>query len=130
MKAIRFRAWERPDVPAPKGYAENKDFKGAMHYDIQDATYFGEWIHDPGYIVMQWTGFVDRMGMKIYEGDIVRFQEGAMMPINLLVKWQNVGWEPFNSYSDIFRSGYKPEHHLVMGNIYQQPDMEYQRKGE
>ncbi len=152
MRAIKFRAWDKEkkvmvydnDTDWRDTYPVSVTNKGIIFCDkgrwgveneVKDEdgrVGYQQWEYDKYYQnveLMEWTGFVDQVGTEIYEGDIVRFQEGKMHPKNLLVHWQNVGWEPFNSYSDIFRSGYKPEHHLVMGNIYKNPEIEYERKG-
>lgn len=116
MREIKFRVWGK-DNDGKKRMFDTFDF-----YD----TDCGPIAKDS--VLMQYTGYKDKNGKEIYEGDILRCHfDDVMKPVNMMVRWEGVGWEPFNSYSDIFLNGYKPSEHLVIGNIYQNPEIEYEK---
>ena len=155
MREIKFRAWDKAqkvmvydnDRWTPPGnhqcYPVSVSNKGIIFCKIgvwgaentvkdeNGRIGYQEWEYDQYYQdieLMQFTGYKDQIGTDIFEGDILRCHfDDVMKPVNLVVRWQNVGWEPFNSYSDIFLNGYKPNQHLVIGNVYQNPDIEYEK---
>lgn len=85
----------------------------------------------PEYVIMDWTGMIDKTNKKIWEGDIVKhsiynklgvvkFGEGEYYPDHWSVSWQ--GWyvdgidSPFDEYNA------KIEFEVI-GNIYENPEL-------
>ena len=119
---FKFRAWNLE--------------KGIMHYDVED-TYdgisnnaiqhsnFSAVLEDNEYIVMQCTGFKDRNGKLIYEGDVVGF--GSENEDIGIIEWDNdecrfIVDEKFNNSISDFSNWYGNELEII-GNIYQNPEL-------
>ncbi|UOF79883.1 yopx protein [Caudoviricetes sp.] len=126
----RFRAWHKTEA--------------IMIYDIQSLAFIGKDLtgvvfryninaiktgqNDAKYgfsvdevVVMQSTGLLDRNGVDMYEGDIVRGKETGV------VEWfpQDGAWGvrvDSEAWSYLFTCNL-PEKHEVIGNIYENPDL-------
>lgn len=72
--------------------------------------------------VGQYTGLTDKNGVKIFEGDIIRDEDGDAM----IVKWQTEGavfvLEP-KPYVSVHFYGTLPSKIEVIGNIYDNPEL-------
>lgn len=114
MREIKFRAWDSDSKTMV--YAPNHELF-AVFETVKD--------DDSEYVLMQFTGLLDKTGKEIYEGDIVRF-----MGINLQVGFYNAH---FIIYDEVVEKGGTGHEDLwkalergeveVIGNIYENSEL-------
>jgi len=134
MRPIEFRAWEvkkkrwwewalekfcvqESDSNPYHSIFVNKDGGG-----VKQA---GEVLGNENFISCQWTGLLDKNGVKIFEGDVVREDKGKEALIENLeirsVCWseEDTGFYPFIYHgAQWFAEGCE-----VIGNIYENPEL-------
>lgn len=124
MREIKFRAWDK--------WAKKVIDSFHLRIDLSGDLYFWQWTEGGGkahqeetkdrFVLMQYTRLKDKNGKEIYEGDIVKHEEG-----NLVVEWceQEVGFRLYNGV--IYRQ--TPEPNIsewdieIIGNIYENPEL-------
>lgn len=123
-REVKFRAWHTIEKEMLHNFwLDSKDGAIQAWKDTIGTNGDGEQ-YSQDYILMQYTGFRDKNGKEIYEGDIVKIKEGAIFE----VKWfaEKVmyclafipeGHRAFNLTSTSIR-GYE-----IMGNIYENPEL-------
>lgn len=85
----------------------------------------------PGFIPMQFTGCLDKNGVEIYEGDLIRQFNGAKEPFPVFFKNGCFMWKSEPLCYDFGVRGdeeesmlYEPSHWAeVIGNIYEHPEL-------
>lgn len=91
---------------------------------IQDVSH----IQRDGIVVMQYTGLKDKHRVKIFEGDLIINELGhipGFSPMPQVVEYRIynlngfiiAGYQPFN------RSQYLPENSVVIGNVFENPEI-------
>ena len=78
-------------------------------------------LDNPEYPYMMFTGLKDRLGVEIYEGDIVRDCE---VKWNGVVKWEQYGLGSWRIKNDVTEDMMFDAHCLeVIGNIHENPEL-------
>ena len=116
MAPLRFRAWHKSEKrmeEVPDGNSWGWFGDCVMEPNEYDEPEEREWI------VMQSTGFKDRNGKEIFEGDLLKMGPGwGEKP--LLVEWGHVGCSCCSQgtgYIENYQEG------VVIGNVYESPSL-------
>lgn len=125
MREIKFRAWDGKNMRYPKN--ANSDYLihfGGFCMQITEGMAVDGCPpiinRRDSWIVMQYTGLLDKNGKEIYEGDIAKSNYGKLYQI----KWGDEGYwmaDPLNATGDwFFLFDFTWE---IIGNIYENPEL-------
>ena len=128
MREIKFRAWDGKNMVAPSknflidSYGGYAFWSFGFDLDIQ-----------PGWEVMQYTGLDDINGVEIYEGDVVEcdlsFEGGKLPHAGVIVYVDTFGaFATKNLSGETLLHNHIPNSYLVIGNIYQNPELLLENK--
>lgn len=109
-RTIKFRAWDKErNVMLPDSEI-TRDTNGVWEiWDENDNS------KDDNFVLMQFTGLLDKKGKEIYEGDIItKKYEYCEYPRTLEVKWDDYGG---------FAELYCANEIEVIGNIYEHENL-------
>ena len=120
MREIKFRAWHK----------EKRCWLDSVHV-YGDGSWSGSLIEPRGEIdgydereceLIQYTGLLDKNGIEIYEGDIIKRVDDSLR----LVKWSQFGFQLFSTnLPDRYWNSDAEDWHMseVIGNIYENPEL-------
>lgn len=135
MRQIKFRAWYEPDKQTKDGALKFKQviFQDQLFFmhGLEDDEYCGRLIKypfevpflDDDWTVEQFTGLVDKNGVEIYEGDIIKYAN-----LNYKVFFEHYQWVALCPYYhkyhpprlEYFSRAAAGE---VIGNIHENPEL-------
>ena len=131
--ALKFKSWKKKELTALKQNKTMREIKFRA-YDLKNKKWIesvivhsngqfsnkgGMWLNYRS-ILMQFTGFKDKNGKEIYEGDILCYNNApSRYQSNILkeVKWRN-NFTALNGWNFC-----KGDNWEIIGNIYENPEL-------
>ena len=90
-------------------------------YTINDEDGNGIFVNEN--TIGQYTGFKDKNGKEIYEGDIITSKLYGDIYRNYVVIWSDDMWEAYEKYSGYYIDSTVWHKYEVIGNIYENQDL-------
>ena len=121
-RKIKFRSWDKILKIMSYNPVNAINFNG--QFLLNDGKFHD--INKTDYILMQYTGVVDKNGKEIYEGDIVKIMQKTetffdkVIYDNHLCSFRFEGLSDYCDFCDWLREGAEFE---VVGNIYENPEL-------
>lgn len=116
MRTIKFRAWDKINKKMYQStYAVSESGEWGMAIDYTNEC---ERTGKEQLIQMQYTGLLDKQGKEIYEGDIVKFENGSLPP-----KQVTFEYGMFMLGNDDLWHYVSKKEYIVIGNIYENPKL-------
>jgi hypothetical protein len=121
MIEIKFRAW------LPKGFFADKelckmDYHVCVSYNGKMMGIEAGWDYQGDYdsaVLMQFTGIKDGKGRDVYGGDII----GRTTFVDKIVVWYKCGFYSKHPHSDMYWPLSLDEFDVVIGNIFENPEL-------
>lgn len=116
-RELKFRAWD-----GQKMRYLDQMFIGVGQIGFSDTHWVDLDAHDKeDTVIMQYTGYSDAKGKKIYKGDIVEVAREAYQPEGPLKKYRVV--LNHESLLDVLNHAEAVKDGVVIGNIYENPEL-------
>src|SRR5687767_3983894 len=116
-RQIKFRAWAQI---FRKDYRMIERDEICMKWNLYRFTHPNE----HGFVLMQFTGLLDKNGKEIYEGDIVIWETVSLKPREVRFKDGAFHLDSGNTVNTFFSDNINPEEEvLVIGNIFESPNL-------
>jgi len=116
-----FRAWDKDERAMLDVHGINFDAQGIWTNELIDDESDGNFIFLDDVEFMQSTGLIDKNGVEIYEGDIIKNSYDEIYT----VKWFDAAFyleEKYNGGFD-YHELYFEDNKKVIGNIYENPEL-------
>lgn len=110
----KYRAWDGEKMLGPIS-VEDMMFAPGFHFDHLPWSGPKDNRHTSA-VILQYTGLLDKNGVEIYEGDIVRDCE---FDVKGEVRWKSCG---FSISTDVLILT-KSNHLVVIGNVFENPEL-------
>ena len=129
MRNLKFRAWDSLYNKMIHQYVVGKwklfiTVDGDVGGYEDDDNYDNCAVYGDRFIPMQFIGLADKNGKEIYDGDIITTQNDGVLLVNWNEKYASFcldkeGW----LYSHWFGESCNPSECMVIGNIYENPEL-------
>ena len=118
-REIKFRAWSKE---------VGMRYKMPVQEDT-DCLNLSNELGKDGWIIMQFTGLLDKKGKEVYEGDVIDWDGSKIMVeygIQSVDAFEGVGfnlWSFYGKYEDIGKAVRLQSEIEIIGNIYENPEL-------